>query len=96
MKKLLSIIALCAMFSMSFADTSIGKCQFRGEQPPHCMSTGTTRIYYYEMSSSSESRGGTEYKKCTGNVWVIYHQASEVKRIQVETTNGSVQVCYDF
>jgi hypothetical protein len=97
MKKIFMLTAMCAMFfSTVEADSMIGKCTFRGARPPYELSTGTTTIYYYEMSSSSLSSGGTEYKQCTGDVWVIYRSASDVKRIQVETSNGSVQVCYDF
>lgn len=87
------MMVLCATFAEAMI---IGKCHFSGEQPPHCMSSGQTTIYYHEMSSSSYSEGGAEYKQCTGDVWVIYRNANEPRRIQVKTTGGSVQCCYDF
>lgn len=96
MKKIISLIALCAMFTISFADTTIGKCCFKGEQPPRCTTIGNVTVYYYEMSSSYESRGTTEYRTCSSDVWVIYNSPSDVKKLQVVSTNGSVQVCYNF
>ncbi|MBQ3673773.1 MAG: hypothetical protein II928_04800 [Paludibacteraceae bacterium] len=63
---------------------------FWGEQPPHSMSIGTTTVYYHEMSSSSISRGMTEYKQCKGDVWVIYRSAADAQHLQFHTTNGSV------
>ena len=97
MRKILSVIALCALFSgFIAADATIGKCHFVGERPPRSMSIGSTTVYYHEMSSSSISRGMTEYKQCQGDVWVIYRSAADAKRLQFQTTNGSVQVCNDY
>lgn len=97
MKKLVSIIVLNVLFlSACLADMSIGRCQFYGQIPPHSMSIGSTIVYYQEMSSSSTMRGQTEYKQCTGDVWVIYKSASDAQRLQFQTTNGSVQTCYDY
>lgn len=97
MKRSLAIIALCALFNgFITADATIGKCHFAGEQPPHSMSIGTTTVYYHEMSSSSISRGMTEYKQCKGDVWVIYRSTADAKRLQFQTTNGSVQTCNDY
>lgn len=97
MKKLFSILVLNFLFGgISMADMSIGRCSFYGERPPRSMSFGTTIVYYHDMSSSSVMRGQTEYKQCRGDVWVIYKSASDVKRIQFQTSDGSVQTCYDF
>lgn len=97
MKKIIFIIVLNILFlGICVADMSIGRCQFYGEMPPHSMSIGSTVVYYHEMSSSSTMRGQTEYKQCTGDVWVIYRSASEAQRLQFQTTNGSVQTCYDY
>ena len=96
MKKLFLLFAAALMAASVGADMNIGKCRFYGPQPPHCLNSGQTIIYYHEMSSSSINRGGTEYKQCKGDVWVIYRSASEPKRIQVQTSSGSVQVCNDF
>jgi hypothetical protein len=97
MKKIISIFVLNILFlGICVADMSIGRCSFYGERPPHSMSFGNTIVYYHEMSSSSISRGGVEYKQCTGNVWVIYRSALDTKRLQFQTTNGSVQTCYDY
>lgn len=97
MKRSIMIIALCALFGgMATADMTIGRCSFYGERPPRSMSIGNTIVYYHEMSSSSISRGGVEFKQCTGNVWVIYRSAADAKRLQFQTTNGSVQTCNDF
>lgn len=97
MKKLFSFFALNVLFlGTCVADMSIGRCQFYGQMPPHSMSIGSTIVYYHEMSSSSIMRGQTEYKQCTGDVWVIYRSASDTKRLHFQTTNGSVQTCYDF
>lgn len=97
MKRSLAIIALCALFNgFLAADATIGKCHFTGERPPRSMSIGSTTVYYHEMSSSSVSRGGVEYKQCTGDVWVIYRSASDAKHLQFQTTNGSVQTCNDY
>ena len=97
MRKLLSTIVLNVL-SLCFcmADMSMGRCQFYGQMPPHSMSIGSTIVYYHEKSSSSIMRGQTEYKQCTGNVWVIYRSASDAQRLQFQTTNGSVQTCYDY
>lgn len=96
MKKLFILLAAVLMTYGVTADMNIGRCSFYGPQPPHSMMSGQTIIYYHEMSSSSMLRGGTEYKQCKGDVWVIYRAASEPKRIQVQTTSGSIQVCNDF
>ena len=97
MKKVLVFVIINLLFVvLSMADMLIGRCSFYGEMPPRSMSFGTTLVYYHEMSSSSISRGGVEYKQCSGDVWVIYRSASDVKRIQFQTSNGTVQVCYDF
>jgi len=97
MKKAITIFVLCTFFALLIeADTTIGQCTFYGEQPPHSMSMGTTIIYYYEMSASSMIRSGVEYRKCRGDVWVIYKSASEARRLQFQTTNGSVQICNNY
>ena len=97
MKRSIMIIVLCALFGgMTTADMMIGRCSFYGERPPCSMSLGNTIVYYHEMSSSSISRGGVEYKQCIGDVWVIYRSSSDAKRLQFQTTNGSVQTCYDY
>ena len=97
MKRIISIVVLNILFfGICVADMSIGRCQFYGQMPPHSASIGSTVVYYYEMSSSSIMRGQTEYKQCTGNVWVIYKSALDAQRLQFQTTNGSVQTCYDF
>ena len=97
MKKLFSIFVLNILFlGFCMADMSIGRCQFYGQMPPRSMSIGSTIVYYYEISSSSTMRGGVEYKRCTGDVWVIYKSASDAQRLQFQTTNGSVQTCYDY
>lgn len=97
MRRSIMIIVLCALFGgMATADMMIGRCSFYGECPPRCMSLGNTIVYYHEMSSSSVSRGGVEYKQCTGDVWVIYRSAADAKRLQFQTTDGSVQTCNDF
>ena len=97
MKRSIMMIVLCALFGgMATADMSIGRCQFYGQMPPRSMSIGSTVVYYHEMSSSSTMRGQTEYKQCTGDVWVIYRSASDAQRLQFQTTNGSIQTCYDY
>lgn len=78
------------------ADMSIGRCSFSGSQPPHSMSIGSTVVYYHEMSSSSRNVGGTEYKQCYGDVWVIYGNSSDAQRLKFETSSGTVQVCYNY
>jgi len=97
MKRKFMTFALIVLFSgIIVADVTIGRCSFFGERPPHSMSIGNTIVYYYEMSSSSVSRGGVEYKQCTGDVWVIYRSSSDAKRLQFQTRNGSVQTCNDY
>lgn len=97
MKRTIAIFVVSVLFSgFIAADMSIGRCQFYGEMPPRSMSIGSTVVYYHEMSSSSTMRGQTEYKQCTGDVWVIYRSASDAQRLRFQTTNGSVQTCYDF
>ncbi len=97
MKRTIAIFVVSVLFSgFIAADMSIGRCQFYGEMPPHSMSIGSTKVYYHEMSSSSIMRGQTEYKQCTGDVWVIYRSASDAQRLQFQTTNGSVQTCCDY
>lgn len=95
--KNICIVFLNVIFTCTcMAGMVIGKCEFQGQVPPRSMNIGSTTVYYYEMSSSSSLRGGVEYKQCTGDVWVIYKSKWDAEKLRFQTTNGYVQVCYDF
>ena len=77
---------------LSYADSTIGRCQFFGDRPSSGSSIGGMKVYHNGTGRITGSRGRQQiYRVDGGDVWVIYSKQSQKERYVF--LGGSVQTC---
>ncbi len=76
-------------------ETRIGKLTFTGYQPSRHLEVGGVEIYHNGSLENLGTEDGITYWKGDGDVWVIYHEPSEMPKHNFKI-HGRLQEKMDF